>query len=77
VLLTPHAGEMARLTGAAKATILQDAERACRDAAVRWNAVVALKGRRTWIATPQGQAWHHDGGTVGLATSGSGDTWPG
>jgi len=77
VLLTPHAGEMARLTGAAKATILQDAERACRDAAMRWNAVVALKGARTWIATPQGQAWHHDGGCVGLATSGSGDTLAG
>jgi len=77
VLLTPHAGEMARLTGAAKSTILQDAERACRDAAVRWNAVVALKGARTWIATPQGAAWHHDGGSVGLATSGSGDTLAG
>jgi len=77
VLLTPHAGEMARLTGADKATILQDAERACRDAAMRWNAVVALKGARTWIATPQGQAWHHDGGCVGLATSGSGDTLAG
>ena len=77
VLLTPHAGEMARLTGAAKATILQDAERACRGAAARWNAVVALKGARTWIATPQGQTWHHDGGTVGLATSGSGDTLAG
>ena len=77
VLLTPHAGEMARLTGAAKATILEDAERACGDAAARWNAVVALKGAHTWIATPQGQAWHHDGGTVGLGTSGSGDTLAG
>jgi hydroxyethylthiazole kinase-like uncharacterized protein yjeF len=77
VLLTPHAGEMARLTGAGKATILQDGERACREAAQRWNAVVALKGARTWIATPQGQTWHHDGGSVGLATSGSGDVLAG
>jgi len=77
VLLTPHAGEMARLTGGDKAAILQDGERACREAAQRWNAVVALKGARTWIATPQGQAWHHDGGSVGLATSGSGDALAG
>lgn len=77
VLLTPHGGEMARLWQVDKSAVLQDAERIARDAAARWNAVVALKGARTWIATPQGQTWRHDSGNAGLATSGSGDTLAG
>lgn len=76
-LMTPHAGEMAHLFGIGKEAVLQDPERVCRDAAERWNAVVALKGARTYIATPQGEAWRHDGGDAGLATSGSGDTLAG
>ena len=77
VLLTPHGGEMARLWQADKSTVLQEAERIAREAAARWNAVVALKGARTWIATPEGQSWRHDSGNAGLATSGSGDALAG
>jgi ADP-dependent NAD(P)H-hydrate dehydratase len=47
------------------------------DMAQRWNAVVALKGARTVIATPRGERWQHEGGNVGLATSGSGDVLAG
>jgi ADP-dependent NAD(P)H-hydrate dehydratase len=36
-----------------------------------------MKGGRTFIVTPQGQAWCCDRGPVGLATSGSGDTLAG
>jgi ADP-dependent NAD(P)H-hydrate dehydratase len=39
--------------------------------------VVALKGPVTFIATPQGQMWQHEGGNCGLGTSGSGDTLAG
>lgn len=77
VLLTPHAGEMAHLTGAKKDDLLADPERAAREAASRWNAVVALKGPRTFIASPSGEGWLHEGGNCGLATSGSGDTLAG
>ncbi|RZL09473.1 MAG: NAD(P)H-hydrate dehydratase [Rubrivivax sp.] len=77
VLLTPHAGEMAHLTGIAKEDILADPLQAAQEAAVLWNAVVALKGARTVIATPDGRWWQHEGGNVGLATSGSGDTLAG
>lgn len=77
VLLTPHAGEMAHLSGATKEDLLADPLRAARDAARRWNAVVALKGAQTVIARPEGKAWLHEGGNVGLATSGSGDTLAG
>ena len=58
-LLTPHAGEMAHLTGFAKEEVSADPERHAREAALRWNAVVALKGSTTWIATPDGDCWRH------------------
>lgn len=77
VLLTPHAGEMAHLTGLSKEAVLDDPHNAAREAARRWNAVVAVKGPRTVIATPQGELWLHEGGNCGLATSGSGDTLAG
>ena len=77
VLLTPHAGEMAHLTGATKEAVLQDPASAALEAARRWNAVVAVKGPRTVIAAPDGQLWQHEGGNCGLATSGSGDTLAG
>jgi len=77
VLLTPHAGEMAHLTGIDKDAIQDDPDRHALEAARRWNAVVALKGARTVIATPDGDCWQHEGGNVGLATSGSGDVLAG
>ena len=39
--------------------------------------MVALKGATTHIAAPDGRLWRHDGGNVGLASSGSGDTLSG
>jgi hydroxyethylthiazole kinase-like uncharacterized protein yjeF len=77
VLLTPHAGEMAHLTGETKEAIQADPLGTAQSAARRWNAVVALKGPTTVLATPDGRAWQHEGGNCGLATSGSGDTLAG
>ncbi|GAA5785900.1 NAD(P)H-hydrate dehydratase [Chitiniphilus shinanonensis] len=77
VLLTPHAGEMAHLTGVAKPTLLADPLSAARVAAACWQAVVALKGAVTHIACPDGTAWRHEGGNVGLGVSGSGDVLAG
>ena len=76
-LLTPHAGEMAHLTGATKEAVSADPERHAREAALRWNAVVALKGATTYIATPDGDCWRHVGSQPGLGTSGSGDVLAG
>jgi hydroxyethylthiazole kinase-like uncharacterized protein yjeF len=77
VLLTPHAGEMAHLTGITKDDICAAPDRHALDAAQCWNAVVALKGARTVIAAAGGERWQHEGGNVGLATSGSGDVLAG
>jgi len=77
VIMTPHAGEMAHLTGIAKDDICAEPDPRALDAARDWNAVVALKGARTVIATPDGTLYQHEGGNVGLAISGSGDVLAG
>ncbi|MDB5796004.1 MAG: ADP-dependent (S)-NAD(P)H-hydrate dehydratase [Noviherbaspirillum sp.] len=77
VLLTPHAGEMAHLTALDKKSIQANPCDAARVAARRWNAYVALKGAITFIADPAGNVWRHEGGNIGLAISGSGDTLAG
>ncbi|MTW09390.1 NAD(P)H-hydrate dehydratase [Pseudoduganella eburnea] len=77
VLLTPHAGELARLTGAERRSIEQEPHRAALSSAERWNAVVALKGATTVLAAPDGKVWQYQGGNAGLAISGSGDVLAG
>lgn len=77
LVLTPHAGEMAHLTGDDKNSIQADPLAAVCAAAIRWNAVVALKGAATFITSPAGNVWQHEGGNIGLAISGSGDTLAG
>jgi len=77
VVLTPHAGELAHLGGAAKQAIGADPVAHAARAAHAWQAVVALKGARTIIAAPDGAMWQHEGGNVGLAVSGSGDVLAG
>jgi len=78
VVLTPHCGEMAHLTGHEKDALVAGPDAPALNAARAWNAVVALKGRRTVIAAPDGALWQHQGaGNVGLAASGSGDVLAG
>ena len=77
VLLTPHAGELAHLSGLDKRAIVDDPVGVARSHAAAWNVMIALKGATTVIAAPDGSAWVHEGGNVGLAMSGSGDTLAG
>ena len=77
VVLTPHAGEMAHLTGNTKEDIAANPDAMASGAAQTWHAVVALKGARTVISAPNGDMWQHEGGNVGLAISGSGDVLAG
>jgi NAD(P)H-hydrate repair Nnr-like enzyme with NAD(P)H-hydrate dehydratase domain len=77
VLLTPHAGELASLTGADKDDIRAQPDAAARLAAQRWHATVALKGALTVIANANNEEWRHQGGNTGLARSGSGDVLAG
>ena len=77
VLITPHAGEMAHLTGDDKERILADPERHARALAQTADLVVALKGAATHVATAEGRCWRHRRAVPGLATSGSGDVLAG
>jgi len=77
LVLTPHAGEMARLSGCGREEIEADPLLAARTLARRTGAVVAMKGGDTFIVTPDGRAWRHADGVAGLATSGSGDVLAG
>jgi ADP-dependent NAD(P)H-hydrate dehydratase len=70
LVLTPHAGE---ITGLEKADIERNPLSAARGVAAMAQAVVIMKGAETFIVSPDGAAWRHAGGAIGLATSGSGD----
>jgi ADP-dependent NAD(P)H-hydrate dehydratase len=77
ILITPHAGELAHLTGRDKDELLADPEEAALRHAREWRVAVALKGAVTIVATAEGRSWRHDGGNIGLAASGSGDVLAG
>ena len=76
-VLTPHGGEMAHLLGIPKDDVLADPARIAAEAARNWNAVVALKGVVTHVATPGGELWCNRAGNAGLGTCGSGDVLAG
>jgi ADP-dependent NAD(P)H-hydrate dehydratase len=76
-IITPHHGEMAALLDIERRTIDARAEALARQTARETNAVVVLKAPTTWIASPDGRCWRHDGGVAGLGTSGSGDVLAG
>ena len=73
VVLTPNPAEMAQITGATKESVESNLRGAAMTVAEDLNAVVALKGPQTFIATPYGEVFRYSDGDVGLATSGSGD----
>jgi hydroxyethylthiazole kinase-like uncharacterized protein yjeF len=77
VVLTPHAGELSRLTGEERASIEADRLRAACEAAERFGAVVLLKGSTTVIASPDGDVRINTTGSPWLATAGTGDVLAG
>src|SRR6202020_1593547 len=76
-VLTPHAGELARLLEADSGEIAAHRLRYVRDAAARADAVVLLKGDDTIVAAPDGRAAVSRGGAPALAPAGTGDGLPG
>jgi len=73
LVLTPHPGEMARLTGAAVESGHRERIRLARDFARQHRATLVLKGHRTLIADPDGKIWVNPTGNAGMATGGMGD----
>jgi NAD(P)H-hydrate epimerase len=76
-VLTPHPGEMARLTGKTIEVISADRAGAARKAAEEWGAVVVLKGARTVVAHPDGRCSEDPHEVPALATGGTGDVLSG
>lgn len=72
-VLTPHAGELARMLGVDRTAVEADQLGHARQAAERYDAVVLLKNRHTVVARPDGRARVTTAGTPWLATAGSGD----
>ena len=76
-MLTPHAGELARLlesdSGAVGARRLQSARRAAEQS----RAIIVLKGDDTLVAAPDGRVAVSAGGASALATAGTGDVLSG
>lgn len=78
LILTPHPGEMRRLTGAnANQDSLANRVQSARDFAVTHQLILVLKGARTLIAAPDGRVAVNPTGNAGTGTAGAGDTLTG
>jgi ADP-dependent NAD(P)H-hydrate dehydratase / NAD(P)H-hydrate epimerase len=73
LVLTPHPGEMARLTGMSIAAIQRDRINVARSFAQEHELIVVLKGDRTIVAKPDGEVWVNTTGNPGMASGGTGD----
>jgi NAD(P)H-hydrate epimerase len=81
LVITPHPGEMARLTGLSIAEIQANRLEVARNFAHEHGLIVVLKGHRTLItgpiagpiAAPDGAVWVNPTGNPGMATGGTGD----
>ena len=76
-VLTPHPGEMARITGIRIAEIEKNRLEVARLYAEKWQAVIVLKGVPTVVALPDGTVFLNTTGTPAMATGGSGDVLTG
>jgi len=75
--LTPHPGEMARLTGCSTKDVQERRVELALKSAKDWNACVVLKGHQTVIASPSGEAYINSTGNPGMGTGGTGDVLTG
>lgn len=76
-ILTPHAGEMARMCDVERSAVLDAPLDMAQQAARRYQAVIVLKGAETFVAAPDGRVFINTAGCLGLGTSGSGDALAG
>ena len=77
VVITPHPGEMSRLTGLDISYIQQNRIEVAKKYAGLWGVTIVLKGARTIIAGKNGEIFINPTGNSGMATAGSGDALSG
>ena len=73
LVITPHPGEMARLAGCSIADVQKDRLNTARNFAREHDLIVVLKGHRTLVVQPDGEAWVNTTGNPGMSTGGTGD----
>ena len=77
LVLTPHAGELARLLDVESGWVAAHRLAAARQCVERFGAVVVLKGADTIVCAPGGETVVCDAGPPSLATAGTGDVLTG
>jgi len=77
LIVTPHPGEMSRLTGLETQEILDDPWKVAGEYAREWGAIVVLKGAETVIADVDGSLYINIAGDAGMASGGMGDVLSG
>ena len=73
LVITPHPGEMARLAACTVADVQKDRLGIARKFAREHELIVVLKGHRTLVVQPDGEAWANTTGNPGMSTGGTGD----
>lgn len=77
VIVTPHIGEMARLTGLSKEEILADTVSAARDFAIQNNVICVLKNASTVVASYEPRIYINNSGCGAMSKGGMGDVLTG
>ena len=78
IVITPHIGEMSRLTNLTDREINSDRESCAVNFAKEYNVITVLKGHKTLVASPNGTVMkNHLVGNSGMAVGGSGDVLAG
>lgn len=73
LVITPHPGEMGRLAACSTKDVQNDRLGVARHFAREHNVIVVLKGNRTLVVQPNGDAWVNTTGNPGMSTGGTGD----
>jgi len=76
-IVTPHPGEMSRLTGSPVQEVQSRRLEVAKEMAASWNKTVVLKGAYTVVAAPDGRAMVNPIANAGLASAGTGDVLAG
>jgi NAD(P)H-hydrate epimerase len=77
IILTPHPGEMARLTRLSPEEVQRDRERLAKAFATTYRVIVVLKGHHTVVANVDGSVFINETGNPGMASGGCGDVLTG
>jgi len=73
IIITPHPGEMSRLSGLEINTIQRNRQRVAKDLARQYNLIVVLKGNNTVVSDGKANNFVNKSGNPGMATGGTGD----